>query len=116
MRRRFSAVISDIGLMEIAIGVALALALVDLAQAIGQTFVYWWRTPVSAFETTGGEDAGTALALENLFSAEGFDLGGRVLDLSYIVGALIEVLLVLGLALWLWPRQSGERRPHEDQA
>jgi hypothetical protein len=70
MRRRFSAVISDIGLMEIAIGVALALALVDLAQAIGQTFVYWWQTPASTIERTGGEDVGTALALENLSQPE----------------------------------------------
>jgi hypothetical protein len=108
VRHRLRALITDIGLMEIAIGVALALALVDLATAIGNTLVSFWNTPAlgdaEAFGDT--DEEGTRLALENLFSDPGFDLAGHRLDLSIVIAALIEVLLVLVLALWLWPRQK----------
>jgi hypothetical protein len=110
MRRRLRTLITDIGLMEIAIGVALALALVDLAQAIGTTVVNFWNTPEFSPDTEayGDADEGTVLALENLFSDPGFNIFGHRLDLSSLIAALIEVLTVLLLALWLWPRQRPE--------
>jgi hypothetical protein len=43
--------------------------------------------------------------VENLFSNGGaFEIGGHLLDVSLLAGAIIELILVLGLALWLWPR------------
>jgi hypothetical protein len=116
MRRRVSAIANDVGLMEVTIGVALAFALVDLARAVGDTLVRWWQTPSPSTEVRGDDPSnGTILALENLFSDGAYEVGGRLLDLSLFVGAVIEVALVLALALWLWPRQAPERHGSPDR-
>jgi hypothetical protein len=108
MRGRFRAIVGDTGLMEIAIGVALALAVVDLASAVGGMLVGFWQTPAPSAEELGVDaDSGTELALLNLFSNDGtFEIGGHLLDVSHVIRALLEVALVLALALWLWPRAA----------
>lgn len=91
----------DLGLMEIVVGLALGYALADLAGALSATIIDFWR-----YEPFEG-DGGTGLALENLFS-EGFSLriGERFLDLSRIFAAVLQALLILGVALLLWRKDE----------
>jgi hypothetical protein len=84
--------------MEIAVGLALGYALSNLAHEISISFVEFWR-----YRELHAGDPGTDLALENLFS-EGFALriGDRYLDLNRILAALLQGLLILVAALFLW--------------
>jgi hypothetical protein len=71
-------------------------------------------TLVNALLASGEEEGaeGTKLALLGLFSDPGFgvDGGGHRLVIMPFVSATVEVLLVLAVVAWVWPRLAREPR------
>jgi hypothetical protein len=100
MLRRIRELLSDAGIMEIAVGVLLGFAIVDLANAVSVTAVEFWR-----YKAPDGD--GTAIALEGLFN-RGIRIGDRYLDVAEIIRAVLQTVLILAAALLLRPAPTRE--------
>ena len=94
MLGRVGSLVRDHTFLAVGAGVALALAVVDVAEAIANTVVGTWRNRIPPDQSL--------LGFDDLFGALAVRVGDRVLDLAPLTSALLQfALVVLAVALVL---------------